>query len=357
MAPAYLIGSWMVLASHALASVGHHHHHHAHLHHVRHEPLAVPMMTLPVPTEVVGGGLVLDNGRAAQTTAPASLGDSCGEVNEQIVGCSDIIPNFNKADAQQIGQCLCCDGTKFRPKLFEGKAAQCASHIKGLAPQSTDAINQWAGLATFCGPKGPAGDMAGVCTKSYTYKPPAPKTIANVAPPVSAAMEPACKALEAMGKSCMQETPGFGMLPQKSQALCYCYSSSTQTQVWIPDRLDKHATKCASWASVAGQSSLENAASQLIGFCHNYGDFIGSGAAQVTVAAAALPTLGLGGPSTSPAALAQHIDTASQTPAPGPTAADSMTSPTPTSAAASVRCLASWAVCAGALAWASWLGA
>lgn len=135
MAPAYLIGSWMVLASHVLASAGHHHHH-AHLHLARHAPLAVPLSSIPVPTEVNG------NGRAAQTTSPATLGDACGQVNESIVGCEQIIPNFDKADAQQIGQCLCCDGAKFRPNLFQGKAAQCASHIKGIAPQSTDAINR-----------------------------------------------------------------------------------------------------------------------------------------------------------------------------------------------------------------------
>lgn len=136
MAPAHLIGSWMLLAGHVLASAGHHHHHHAHLHRVRDVPLGP--LPVPVPTQV----LPLDAGRAAQTTPPPSLGDACGQVNDAIVSCASIIPNFNKADSQQIGQCLCCNGDKFRPKLFDGKAGQCASYIKSLAPQSTDAINR-----------------------------------------------------------------------------------------------------------------------------------------------------------------------------------------------------------------------
>lgn len=138
MAPAHLIGSWMLLAGHALASAGHHHHH-AHLHRAR----DVPLGPLPVPTQV----LALDGGRAAQTTPAATLGDACGQVNDAIVSCASIIPNFNKADSQQIGQCLCCDGGKFRPKLFDGKAGQCASYIKSLAPQSTDAINRMSSIS------------------------------------------------------------------------------------------------------------------------------------------------------------------------------------------------------------------
>ncbi|KAH7031319.1 uncharacterized protein B0I36DRAFT_349408 [Microdochium trichocladiopsis] len=339
MAPAYLIGSWMVLAGHVLASAGHHHH--AHLHHARH----LPISPLPVPTEV------LDFGRAAQTTSPATLGDSCGEVNDAIVGCADIIPNFDKADAQQIGQCLCCDGTKYRPKVFDGKAAQCASYIKGLAPQSTDAINQWAGLASFCGPGGPEGNMAGVCTKTYSYKSKAPETIAAVGPAVTASVAPACLSLQAIGASCMKETPGFGSLPAKSQAECYCYSSTKQTTTWIPGHLDNFANKCANWASGAGQSSLGSAASHLVGFCSSLGDFLGSEAPSV-MAAAATPTLGLAGHTTSAPVNEQPVAAMLETSAPartGPTVSESLALPTTTSGAITLGRPASWVLCAGAV--------
>lgn len=124
---AYLVGSFFVFAGHALAGGHHHHlqfHQHRHPDHVTQPAHLVARAAVPTDVPSADG-----------------LAEGCNNVNQAILDCAKVIPNFENADIEWVGQCLCCDGKKFQPEEFNGNAASCASYIEDIAPQSTSAIN------------------------------------------------------------------------------------------------------------------------------------------------------------------------------------------------------------------------
>jgi hypothetical protein len=84
-----------------------------------------------------------------------------------------------------------------------------------------------------------------------------------------------CYSLLDIVSDCASSHSGIETAPVKSQAGCYCYTSSSRSTSWVPDIFDDYASECADWAHTADTSDY-SAWSELATFCHSVGNFLTS---------------------------------------------------------------------------------